>query len=291
MDNKMKKTRFRLTEEERLKCLEEFLSLISEDITTSEDALWQNLLDILSRDHERFKLCTIRNLKNNVLDQVQKYKTYDVAEATESGRERLQTKWGDIMKMVMTVWSSYETLTQLEAAKKVNTNERKHKISAERDAEIGKKIRHAAVSSLDAGESICSFQLEEFCQSGSVSADESNQVYVESVYNVDSPMPDTFSTETPTCTERKFTKPSRKSRQTKAELKLREKIEMENINIRNRQLELDEKRLEADEKRLEAEMEEKRCAREERLLQLATHKATTTLLNSLLQSSLFKIHN
>ncbi|GAB6033045.1 hypothetical protein CHUAL_012232 [Chamberlinius hualienensis] len=108
----------------------------------------KNLLDILSRDHERFKLCTIRNLKNNVLDQVQKYKTYDVAEATESGRENACKLSG------------------------------------------------------------------EYNEDGSVSADESNQVYVESVYNVDSPMPDTFSTETPTCTERKFTKPSRKSRQT-----------------------------------------------------------------------------
>lgn len=125
-----KKKRFRFSESERIKCIKELYNTLSEDAADTEDGLWSNLHQTLIYDNpeyiyflesylyvinsllfsSRFGICSVRLLKDHMLEQVSKFKKFDSEEASESGKERLQTKWGDAMKDLMLVWDNYKKL-------------------------------------------------------------------------------------------------------------------------------------------------------------------------------------
>lgn len=45
-----------------------------------------------------------------MLEQVSKFRKYDSDEATESGKERLKSEWGDTVRTLLTVWTNYENI-------------------------------------------------------------------------------------------------------------------------------------------------------------------------------------
>lgn len=95
-------------------------------------------------------------LKEHLIEQVNKFKKYDSVEATESGRERLNSEWGSKMRVLMTVWPNYEQLLESDAASKLNQSGRLQKIASKRkqtDTEIAKKIRDAALGIIEDGNS------------------------------------------------------------------------------------------------------------------------------------------
>lgn len=95
-------------------------------------------------------------LKEHLIEQVNKFKKYDSVEATESGRERLNSEWGSKMRVLMTVWPNYEQLLESDAASKLNQSGRLRKIASKRkqtDTEIAKKIRDAALGIIEDGNS------------------------------------------------------------------------------------------------------------------------------------------
>lgn len=95
-------------------------------------------------------------LKEHLIEQVNKFKKYDSVEATESGRERLNSEWGLKMRVLMTVWPNYEQLLESDAASKLNQSGRLRKIASKRkqtDTEIAKKIRDAALGIIEDGNS------------------------------------------------------------------------------------------------------------------------------------------
>lgn len=83
-----------------------------------------------------------------MLEQVTKYKKYDSDEATESGKERLKTEWGDAMRLLLTVWSNYEEIIKQEAEKKACKGGRPKKVLNQEKADIAaaKAIREAALA-------------------------------------------------------------------------------------------------------------------------------------------------
>ncbi|KAF5278896.1 hypothetical protein FQA39_LY18322 [Lamprigera yunnana] len=110
-DESQKKKRFRFSEADRIKCIRELHGILAEDDLQNEENVWSRLNDTLMYDNpDRFNTCSLRLLKDHMLEQVLKFRKYDSKEATESGKERLQTPWGNYMRQLMLVWDNYEKL-------------------------------------------------------------------------------------------------------------------------------------------------------------------------------------
>ncbi|KAF5300300.1 hypothetical protein FQA39_LY11157 [Lamprigera yunnana] len=109
-DESQKKKRFRFSEADRIKCIRELHGILAEDDLQNEENVWSRLNDTLMYDNpDRFNTCSLRLLKDHMLEQVLKFRKYDSKEATESGKERLQTPWGNYMRQLMLVWDNYES--------------------------------------------------------------------------------------------------------------------------------------------------------------------------------------
>ncbi|KAJ3661435.1 hypothetical protein Zmor_005830 [Zophobas morio] len=147
-----KKSRFRFSEAERIKSIKELFNLLCEGDFATEEQLWKNLHFVLCYDSDRFKSCSLRLLKEHMLEQVVKYKKYDSEEATESGKERLHTEWGDAMRTLLTVWYNYESIVNLEAEKKTKKPGRPRKEATMKkndDVAAAKAIREAALQTIE----------------------------------------------------------------------------------------------------------------------------------------------
>ncbi|KAJ3648738.1 hypothetical protein Zmor_020517 [Zophobas morio] len=85
-----------------------------------------------------------------MLEQVIKFRKFDADEATESGKERIQTEWGDAVRKLLTVWSQYEDVAQIDIENKKNERGKK-RCSDQKFDEVmpAKAIRQAALQSLD----------------------------------------------------------------------------------------------------------------------------------------------
>jgi hypothetical protein len=86
-----------------------------------------------------------------MLEQVAKFRKYDSKEATESGKERLKTEWGDTMRLVQTVWCNYEHIvTTAEEIKSAKGGRPRKVVSQEKaDAAAAQAIRHAALQAVE----------------------------------------------------------------------------------------------------------------------------------------------
>lgn len=108
-----KKTRFRFSEAKRVTALTELFNIVCKDLITTEDQVWANLHTVLCHNNPkylqrevidpnqtirrldcRFEMCSLRLLKDHMLQQVSQCRKYDSEEASESGKERMQTQWG-----------------------------------------------------------------------------------------------------------------------------------------------------------------------------------------------------
>ncbi|KAF5275030.1 hypothetical protein FQA39_LY06967 [Lamprigera yunnana] len=146
-DESQKKKRFRFSEADRIKCIRELHGILAEDDLQNEENVWSRLNDTLMYDNpDRFNTCSLRLLKDHMLEQVLKFRKYDSKEATESGKERLQTPWGNYMRQLMLVWDNYEKLG--ERAVKVGRPKKKELSQAKEDVEMAKNIRNAALRTI-----------------------------------------------------------------------------------------------------------------------------------------------
>lgn len=86
-----------------------------------------------------------------MLEQVAKFRKYDSKEATESGKERLKTEWGDTMRLVQTVWCNYEHIvTTAEEIKSAKGGRPRKVVSQEKaDAAAAQAIRHVALQAVE----------------------------------------------------------------------------------------------------------------------------------------------
>ncbi|KAF5270051.1 hypothetical protein FQA39_LY08463 [Lamprigera yunnana] len=131
----------------RIKCIRELHGILAEDDLQNEENVWSRLNDTLMYDNpDRFNTCSLRLLKDHMLEQVLKFRKYDSKEATESGKERLQTPWGNYMRQLMLVWDNYEKLG--ERAVKVGRPKKKELSQAKEDVEMAKNIRNAALRTI-----------------------------------------------------------------------------------------------------------------------------------------------
>ncbi|KAJ3661851.1 hypothetical protein Zmor_006230 [Zophobas morio] len=89
-----KKTRFRFSEAKRVTALTELFNIVCKDLITTEDQVWANLHTVLCHNNPKFEMCSLRLLKDHMLQQVSQCRKYDSEEASESGKERMQTQWG-----------------------------------------------------------------------------------------------------------------------------------------------------------------------------------------------------
>ncbi|KAJ3659539.1 hypothetical protein Zmor_011223 [Zophobas morio] len=149
--SQLKKKRFRFSERERIKCLNALFDLLCETEFTKEEDVWKKLHAVVSEDErERFQNCSFKLLKDHMLEQVIKFRKFDADEATESGKERIQTEWGDAVRKLLTVWSQYEDVAQIDIENKKNERGKK-RCSGQKFDEVmpAKAIRQAALQSLD----------------------------------------------------------------------------------------------------------------------------------------------
>ncbi|KAF5300815.1 hypothetical protein FQA39_LY19119 [Lamprigera yunnana] len=130
-DESQKKKRFRFSEADRIKCIRELHGILAEDDLQNEENVWSRLNDTLMYDNpDRFNTCSLRLLKDHMLEQVLKFRKYDSKEATEI-RERAPAN----------------TMGELHEA--TNAYQKKKELSqAKEDVEMAKNIRNAALRTI-----------------------------------------------------------------------------------------------------------------------------------------------
>ncbi|KAB0804156.1 hypothetical protein PPYR_01126 [Photinus pyralis] len=101
---------------------------------------------------DRFKTCSLRLLKDHMLEQICKYRKYDSEEASESGKERLQTPWGANMRELMEVWDTYTKLVNadkvLHTANAPGRPKKGSETQKKNEVEVARRIRDAALGTI-----------------------------------------------------------------------------------------------------------------------------------------------
>ncbi|XP_067135332.1 uncharacterized protein KIAA2012-like [Centruroides vittatus] len=274
-----KKTRFRFTDAERLEAIQELFNNICKHTSKNKNELWQNVHFILCQGNPRFKFCSLRLLKEHMLDQVKKFKKY--TEDTESGRERLNTKWGIKMHDLMTVWQNYEQIVEADAISKLNKTGRPRMDVVKRkqaDVEIAKEIPDAtsgvihenATNSEDKDDCVLPDNTVLSAQTTLTQLADSNN-FVEIQSNNGSNESQDAIEPLPQDLFRKHTESSRKSRnketkgvwqylaeKIRCESEIQLQIHRDNIELKREELQYKRQKLEFEQEKWKVEMEERK---------------------------------